>query len=149
MLTYIFCDVRVFVDFRQKKTKKIFCQVVIACAATMVSLRVRPVILLFGDSLTQLGFGENGGVGWASLVASAYIRRADVLNRGFSGYNTRHSLDVLERVLGGTAPQTTEQSVLFGTVFLGANDAALPGEPQHVPIDEYAENLAKIVTTMR
>ncbi len=51
------------------------------------SLKLRPAIVLFGDSITQQGFGLNGHVGWASLLANDYIRRADVLNRGFSGYN--------------------------------------------------------------
>jgi isoamyl acetate esterase len=30
-------------------------------------------------------------------------------------------------------------------VFYGANDAVLPGQPQHVPLDEYKENLKTIV----
>lgn len=38
---------------------------------------------------------------------------------------------------------------LFCTVFLGANDAALPGERQHVPKEEYAENLTKIIQLIR
>lgn len=31
------------------------------------------------------------------------------------------------------------------TIWLGANDACLPGEKQHVPIDEFAGNLTKMV----
>lgn len=116
----------------------------------MVALRIRPVILLFGDSLTQLGFSEGGQPGWAALVASAYTRRADVLNRGFSGYNTRHALDVLPRVIGKDQSSShVPTDVLFATVWLGANDAALPGEPQHVPIEEYKENLSKIVKAIK
>jgi lysophospholipase L1-like esterase len=38
---------------------------------------------------------------------------------------------------------------LFATVFFGANDAALPGELQHVPPEEYGQNLAEIVEQMR
>ena len=113
----------------------------------MVVLRIRPTIVLFGDSLTQLGWGVDGQVGWASLLASAYTRRSDVLNRGFSGYNTRHALEVLPRVFGD-GPARTE-ALLFCTVYLGANDSALPGEVQHVPIEEYQSNLGKIVTLIR
>ncbi|KAI2493198.1 hypothetical protein MHU86_21347 [Fragilaria crotonensis] len=111
-------------------------------------LSIRPIIATFGDSLTQLGFGVNGQVGWVSLLASAYSRRADVLNRGFSGYNTRHALEMLPRVFveDGT---TDKAPVLFCTVFLGANDAALPGEPQHVPLEEYRHNLGKIVRCIK
>jgi isoamyl acetate esterase len=108
------------------------------------SLHIRPAIVLFGDSITQQGFGVDGKVGWASLLAAAYTRRADVLNRGFSGYNTQHALDLVPRLFG--APPN---NLLFCTVFLGANDAALPGEPQHVPIDQYAENLKSIITSIR
>mmetsp|Transcript_23398 Transcript_23398/g.32787 ORF Transcript_23398/g.32787 Transcript_23398/m.32787 type:complete len:282 (-) Transcript_23398:192-1037(-) len=109
-------------------------------------LRIRPAIILFGDSITQQGFGWEGSTGWASLLSADYSRRADVLNRGFSGYNTRHALDLLPHVIGTTRPA---EGVLFATVFFGANDAALPGELQHVPIDEYEQNLKTIVHHMK
>lgn len=109
---------------------------------SMSTLRIRPAIVLFGDSITQQAFGLDGAVGWASLLSNAYVRRADVLNRGFSGYNTRHCLEILPRVFGSS-------DILFCTVLLGANDASLPGERQHVPIEEYEENLGKIVTSIR
>jgi lysophospholipase L1-like esterase len=117
----------------------------------MVSLplqQLRPAILLFGDSITQQGFGWEGtSVGWVSLLSRDYSRRADVLNRGFSGYNTNHALQVLPTIVSGA--KAAAQEVLFATVFFGANDAALPGELQHVPIEEYGQNLATIVDHMR
>ena len=70
----------------------------------MVSLpvRIRPAIVLFGDSITQQGFGWTGAAaGWASLLARDYSRRADVLNRGFSGYSTRMALDLLPGIFPG------------------------------------------------
>ena len=119
----------------------------------MVALRIRPAIVLFGDSITQQGFGYEGKVGWASLLASDYSRRADVFNRGYSGYNTRMAVDLLPNIFRkpSLAPpeNDNEGMILFWTVFFGANDAALPGERQHVPIDEYAKNLATIVKTIR
>jgi hypothetical protein len=45
-----------------------------------------PRILLVGDSITQESFQPNG---WGSALANWYIRRADVINRGLDGYNTR------------------------------------------------------------
>jgi lysophospholipase L1-like esterase len=111
----------------------------------MVRMHIRPAIFLFGDSITQYSFGEAGvQVGWGSLVSSAYQRRADVFNRGFSGYNTRHALDLVPRVFG-----THESGYLFCIVFFGANDAALQGERQHVPVEEYGENLGKIIKSIR
>ena len=46
-----------------------------------------PRVFLFGDSLTQYAFGSEGG--WAAMLADKLQRKADVVNRGFSGYNTR------------------------------------------------------------
>jgi lysophospholipase L1-like esterase len=100
------------------------------------------------------------------LLASAYARRADVLNRGYSGYNTTHYLEILPRILGqrhqqrppndaGAPVDPTDRGtvgsvdILFCTVFLGANDASLPGDPQNVPIDQYRLNLQKIVSQIR
>ena len=102
------------------------------------------MIVLFGDSITQQAFGVDGRVGWASLLAADYSRRADVLNRGFSGYNTKMALDLLPSIF-----TQGDSGVLFCTVFFGANDATLPGERQHVPIDDYEKNLETIVTSIR
>ena len=62
-------------------------------------------VVLFGDSLTQQGFGTgSSSPGWAGLLASAYARREDILCRGYSGYNTRHALGVLPAAGGDTPP---------------------------------------------
>eukprot|EP00536_Pseudo-nitzschia_multiseries_P001108 jgi/Psemu1/2563/gm1.2563_g len=132
-------------------------------------VRVRAPIVLFGDSITQFAYGESPmgepvRIGWASLLSSAYQRRSDVLNRGFSGYNTRHALGLVPRVFGTTCDGGGSASAsgsgggccrpLFCTVFFGANDANLPSGTsdsgrQHVPRDEYADNLRRIVTGIR
>ncbi len=39
-------------------------------------------IILLGDSITQQGCSENN---WVWKLACAYVRKADVINRGFSG----------------------------------------------------------------
>lgn len=106
----------------------------------------RPAIILFGDSITQQGFAStSNSLGWVGLLSNAYARRADVLNRGFSGYNTRHAVNLLPKVFG---QDMDPNNTLFVTVFFGANDASLPGERehnQHVPIEEYEDNLRLIV----
>jgi len=138
-------------------------------AFPLLSLRIRPVIVLFGDSITQQGYGWNdaaaasasaASLGWTALLSNAYQRRADVLARGYSGYNTRMALDLLPSiapqpaVVPGQSRQqqqgtAAEAEVLFVAVFFGANDAALPGERQHVPLEEYGDNLVKIVRHLR
>lgn len=68
--------------------------------------------------------------------------------RGYSGYNTRWAVKVMERVFpadGGDVP-------LAVTVFFGANDASLPDRCsgfQHVPFDEYKQNLVAIVAFLK
>lgn len=65
--------------------------------------------------------------------------------RGYSGYNTRWVLKMLERVF----PASQEIDPIALTVFFGANDACLPNRYsafQHVPLSEYKENLRTIVS---
>lgn len=70
---------------------------------------------------------DAGRQGWLALLAHWWERRLDVINRGFSGYNTRWLMPLVEKlfVSGGTAPTK------LVTIFLGANDCVLPGNPQH------------------
>jgi lysophospholipase L1-like esterase len=79
---------------------------------------LRPQWLLFGDSITQRGFGAGG---WAGVLADTYQRRVDVINRGYSGFNTRLAVEILDDVLPAAAAGT----IGLATVFFGANDAAL------------------------
>jgi hypothetical protein len=55
------------------------------------------VVLLVGDSLVQRSF-EPGG--WGARLAHDYARSADVLLRGFSGYNTAWVVDLMHRQPG-------------------------------------------------
>ena len=72
-----------------------------------------------------------------------------MINRGFSGYNTRWALQLLRGTqLRDTTPN--EHTALV-TIFFGANDASLPehNPRQHVPLDEFAANLRAIVAHLR
>ena len=109
----------------------------------MLAKNSRRCILLFGDSITEQGFGMNGKVGWASLLAADYSRRADVLNRGFFGYNSQHALDHVLPSL------PLNDNLLFCTVYFGANDATTPGSRQYIPEDQFATNLTTMVTGIR
>ena len=105
----------------------------------------RAAVVLLGDSLTQRGGAVTGGApGWAARLGEFYTRRADVVNRGLSGYNTRWVRQDLPVLLGGAAGA----GAAFVVVWLGANDAALPGgdsAAQHVPLAEYEDNLRAII----
>lgn len=47
---------------------------------------LRPVIVLLGDSITETASLEGG---WGQLLSKDYIRKADIINRGYGGYNSR------------------------------------------------------------
>lgn len=104
----------------------------------------RPKFVLFGDSITEQSFKSGG---WGAALANTFSRKADVVVRGYGGYNTKWALFLLHHIfpLDGTKPMVT-------TIFFGANDAALLGrtsERQHVPIEEYKDNLRKIVLHLK
>ncbi|CAM9421744.1 unnamed protein product [Scytosiphon promiscuus] len=107
---------------------------------------LRPRVICFGDSLTQFGHDAER-LGWLSLLAHWWERRFDVVNRGFSGYNTRWLMPLVEKIFvpdsDGLAP------VKLVTIFLGANDCVLPGNRQHVPLAEYKANLRRMVEHVR
>ena len=104
-------------------------------------------LILFGDSLTEGSFSVGG---WGARLAHQYLRRLDIVNRGmmksrksllrclmpchglclsvassplgFGGYNTRWIRHILDDVFQGCNGDNTA----LVTVFLGANDAAMP-----------------------
>ncbi|KAJ2780388.1 isoamyl acetate-hydrolyzing esterase [Coemansia javaensis] len=123
-------------------------------------------LVVFGDSITQAG-GNPAISGFVAHLAAFYTRRMDVLNRGFSGYNTRNALSVVDsvfpRALGAPrqqprqrrwwphpdstfpAPPRPPQLCLL---FFGANDARLPPYAQHVPLSEFAANMRRLIAVL-
>ncbi|KAJ1457403.1 SGNH hydrolase-type esterase domain-containing protein [Pelagophyceae sp. CCMP2097] len=97
----------------------------------------RPCIVLLGDSITQFGFQDDG---WASRLAAYFQRRADVLNRGCSGYNTRWALEAGEAFF-----DCKGRNVALAVIWFGANDAAMPGSRQHVPLNEFETSVHVLV----
>ncbi|ETK90546.1 hypothetical protein F441_05856 [Phytophthora nicotianae CJ01A1] len=107
----------------------------------------RPVLLLTGDSLTEHGTYPNVQ-GWVALLQAQYTRTADVIARGLSGYNTRWFLKDVMPVLENEINSGAYSSPSLITVWLGTNDAALTNgsnSEMHVPIEDYKQNLIKIV----
>ncbi|KAG5517006.1 hypothetical protein RHGRI_037674 [Rhododendron griersonianum] len=76
----------------------------------------------------------------------------DVVLRGYSGYNTRWILAVMDRVFPVEMDEGSSHVPEAMTVFFGANDACLPDRCaafQHVPVDEYKHNLRSIVSYLK
>ncbi|KAI0328125.1 SGNH hydrolase [Cubamyces sp. BRFM 1775] len=107
---------------------------------------IQDAIMLLGDSITQGGFENNG---FAARLANAYMRKMDVVNRGYSGYNTNWIIPVFEQCFATQHEQQHVPKVRILTIWFGANDAALPPSPQHVPLEQYQSNLAKLIRTVR
>ncbi|KAL3691288.1 hypothetical protein R1sor_004939 [Riccia sorocarpa] len=110
-----------------------------------VTFADRPQFVLFGDSITQRSFDISG---WGASLANRYCRKADVVLRGYSGYNTLWATFLLDRLF----PVESSKPPLLVTVFFGANDAGFPDrgkEAQHVPLPEYKDNLRKIVAHLK
>lgn len=96
-------------------------------------------IVLLGDSITQFSFSVDQG-GWGAALADWYSRKADVINRGFSGYNSSWILTMLPNLFPREMPP-----ISLVTVFLGANDSVSESSDQHVPLALYRSNLIAIV----
>lgn len=98
-------------------------------------------VVLFGDSLTQFSFSPESP--WGALIADKLQRKCDVLNRGFSGYNSTWCQIILPHVVDARLANETVAMVIF----LGANDSNLyKGNPhQHVPLEDYKNNLLQMI----
>ncbi|KAL6534376.1 hypothetical protein OROHE_013301 [Orobanche hederae] len=101
----------------------------------------RPQIVLFGSSIVQMCYNVGG---WGAILADLYARKADVVLRGYSGWNTRMALQILEKVFPKDA--TTQPSLVV--LYFGGNDATNPhpsGLGAHVPLPEFVENMKKMI----
>ncbi|GFP94364.1 GDSL esterase/lipase cprd49 [Phtheirospermum japonicum] len=100
----------------------------------------RPQFVLFGSSIVQQCF-EVGG--WGAILADLYDRKADIVLRGYSGWNSRRALEALDQIF----PKDTAVQPSLVIVYFGGNDAMHPhpsGLGAHVPLPEYIENMKKI-----
>eukprot|EP01121_Diplochlamys_sp_Union-15-3_P007878 TRINITY_DN2039_c0_g1_i1.p1 TRINITY_DN2039_c0_g1~~TRINITY_DN2039_c0_g1_i1.p1 ORF type:complete len:246 (-),score=19.94 TRINITY_DN2039_c0_g1_i1:32-769(-) len=102
----------------------------------------RPCVILFGDSITAKSFEvRNNGFGLS--LCDYFACKFDVLNRGFSGYQTRWVLYLLERTF------RKELSPALVIICWGANDATPQSSPLYVSLEEYTKNLKEQVTWIR
>ncbi|KAF5330647.1 hypothetical protein D9619_006029 [Psilocybe cf. subviscida] len=110
--------------------------------STTMAAYVQDVFMLFGDSITQGGW-EPGLDGFGQRLSHVYARKLDVLNRGYSGYNSTWGLPVFEQCIAksGTAPNLRVLAIWFG-----ANDACILPSPQHVPLPVFKSTLKTMVS---
>lgn len=127
-------------DARERRRRK-----KIECSGDSAWRRCTSTIVAIGDSITEYG-ALNGG--WVAEIQELYSRRADVLNRGFSGYTSRIVRKILLDILA-TLPSTQLADVIAITVMLGVNDCGRPGDFQHVPEAEFVDNMKIILCCLR
>ncbi|VEU23598.1 DEKNAAC104471 [Brettanomyces naardenensis] len=121
-----------------------------------------PKFVLFGDSITQRAFSpyplqdviddgyttleEDPPVADFNLglqLQRDYVRRMDVLNRGFTGYNSAQYRLMIDKILA-IEHDLSYSKIEVATLFLGTNDAA-HAPPDGVPYDTFIENMTFIV----
>ncbi|KAI0461456.1 hypothetical protein LJB42_000752 [Komagataella kurtzmanii] len=103
--------------------------------------------VLFGDSITQRTFDQYilGGdpsrldYSLGAQLTSIYNRKLQVLNRGFSGYNTEHARHILPELLRLEHDESNSKVELMW-IFFGSNDAVEKGL-QKVELERYEQNL--------
>ncbi|KAL2940613.1 GDSL esterase/lipase CPRD49 [Bienertia sinuspersici] len=106
---------------------------------------LRPQFVLFGSSIVQYSF-SNGG--WGAILADIYARKADIFVRGYTCWNSRRALEVLDKVFPKDA--ATQPSLVI--VYFGGNDSMgshPSGLGPNVPLPEYVENMRKIATHIK
>ncbi|RWR86198.1 GDSL esterase/lipase CPRD49 [Cinnamomum micranthum f. kanehirae] len=105
----------------------------------------RPVFVLFGSSIVQFSFSSGG---WGATLADIYARKADILLRGYSGWNSRRALQVVDQVF----PKDAAVQPSLVIVYFGGNDSMgyhSSGLGPHVPLSEYIENMRKIASHLK
>ena len=95
-------------------------------------------IICFGDTVTEMGLSLEYG-GYVARLSERYIRRADVLCRGFAGFTTREAIDILYSAVLKEHPDVA-------IVSFGIHDSVLSEHKDHVPPEEYKSNLQEIIS---
>lgn len=99
-----------------------------------------PQFMLLGDSITQFGT-----LTWQAKLQTTYIRRMDVVNRGYSGFTSVMGYRALETLLPKHNDHLPQPDIPIITLFFGANDACVPGQSQHVDLQDYVNTLKKFI----
>ncbi|CAM8973312.1 unnamed protein product [Rhodiola kirilowii] len=100
----------------------------------------RPQFVLFGSSIVQYSFSDQG---WGSTLTDLYARRADIVLRGYGGWDSRLALRALNRIF----PKDAAVQPSLVIVYFGGNDSLKQhqnGTACRVPLPEYHDNMKKI-----
>lgn len=139
-------------DSQAESTDLLFSQVFVKRAAENDKKRKlrmvgpnRPQIVLFGPSIVQYSYSHEG---WGAILTDLYSCKADVVLRGYAGWNTRLALQVLDQIF----PKDAAVQPSLVIVYFGGNDSVIPdpnGLNSHVPLPEYIQNMKNIVLHLK
>ena len=73
--------------------------------------------ILLGDSNTQFGYSPDGK--WVSMLSHLLQRQCDVVNRGFSGYNSTH----LRKMVPEIMEEFDVKDIAGVILWIGSNDS--------------------------
>ena len=106
-------------------------------------------IVLIGDSLTQFSF-EVEHQGWGAALQSVYARKADVINRGFSGYNSTWVSALVPKIIPEIPWNVEYPERNLVTILLGANDSCEGNKGvQYVSLEKFKENMISIIDRVK
>ncbi|KAK9379250.1 SGNH hydrolase-type esterase domain-containing protein [Kockiozyma suomiensis] len=105
-------------------------------------------VILFGDSQFETSWRQDRGFAFAAGLANYYTRRADVLNRGLSGYNTKWMQSQFNRILEELDRGHPDDLLLF-IMWVGTNDCCIEGTPHHIPVEQFQANMRQYVSVIQ
>lgn len=120
---------------------------ILSCLNTVLANNpfILPKFVMFGDSITELSAASLGGQFSAfSQLQNDYVRRLEVVNRGFKGYTTAWAKYMINRIIEADTADGSDINLM--TVFFGSNDAAINTQ-QHVPLKTFKKNIELITKT--
>uniref|UniRef100_A0A060TAA6 ARAD1C44242p n=1 Tax=Blastobotrys adeninivorans TaxID=409370 RepID=A0A060TAA6_BLAAD len=135
---------RVFRHYRRKAPTDPSAVTASPLIITMTQITVAlDKLLLLGDSIISFSNDPNLGFGLTPALQNYYSRRLQVINRGFSGYNSSWARALIDPIL--SEENAGHAKVKLAVIFYGSNDSAT-NDIQHVPIDKYRDNLRYIAS---
>lgn len=116
--------------------------------------------LMFGDSITEYAFNQTPVSSekiefcLGAALQNVYVRKLQVIQRGFSGYNSRDAVPLIRSILKTEHDNVPDsQKIKIGYVFFGSNDSRKKGisskNKEHVPLEDFIRNIEIVVSEFK
>ncbi|WIA29823.1 hypothetical protein OEZ86_012294 [Tetradesmus obliquus] len=111
-----------------------------ATAGPYPAVANRPSFVAVGDGLTESAFSSEH-MGWGLLLQQKYVRKADIINRGYGGFFTSWFVDfMLDSLFNVGNPA-------LGIIFLGVKDSLTPAVSgnHYISPQQFGSNVQRIM----